>query len=167
MQTLSNPAPPPPAPSPIANLRARTRWGGKWQLPVPRTTAAAAAAAAIGPYAVRGMAGKEGTGVSGALWLHGELTPPQEPSLPAAKYQAQRRVSLVHHTGHPRTTRGSAQPCIYWCPFAQQMFRGLTGHTLLSPQAWSSCGHDVEKLNQKWAIADTSCHSLACTTQLI
>lgn len=43
------------------------------ELPVPRTTAAAAAAAAIGPYAVRGIAGKEGTGISGALWLHGKL----------------------------------------------------------------------------------------------
>lgn len=43
------------------------------ELPVPRTTAAAAAAAAIGPYAVRGIAGKEGTGISGALWIHGKL----------------------------------------------------------------------------------------------
>lgn len=47
--------------------------GREVELPVPRTTAAAAAAAAIGPYAVRGIAGKEGTGISGALGLHRKL----------------------------------------------------------------------------------------------
>lgn len=64
---------PTPLPQPLGKPPTGPVLGRKAELPVPRTTAAAAAAAAIGPYAVRGIAGKEGTGISGALWLHGKL----------------------------------------------------------------------------------------------
>lgn len=127
------------------------------ELPVPRTTAAAAAAAAIGPYAVRGIAGKEGTGTSGALWLHGK---PPERNLHL----------LLQNTGLTHTYRLSAPQRTlkddnreihspeFISSFAQLMARGMPETPSVKPTPQSSQRRGVEALNEKQAISDLSCH---------